>query len=131
MTSCWPAAAADRAPPGAVAALARDGVWRSQVVPGDVLRRLVGHGLPRPHRPAADARELAALRDQAARGVPDLGLLVEPAAADMPEPRRARGRGRGGEGPRISRLTSRVGAQPVAPRPKTAGGSASTASASR
>src|ERR1700689_5355801 len=99
MTSCWPAAAADRAPPGAVAALARDGVWLSQVVPGDVLRRLVGHGLPRPHRPAADARELAALRDQAARGVPDLGLLVEPAAADVPDPRRHAERAGARDGP--------------------------------
>src|SRR5215471_12438550 len=37
---------------------------------------------------AADPGDLPALRDQAAGRVPDLGLLVEPAAADVPGPGR-------------------------------------------
>ena len=53
------------------------------------VRRTVNQATrPRPiwrcYAPRPTQGDLAALRDQAARAVPDLGLLVEPAAADMP-----------------------------------------------
>ena len=98
-----------------------------QVVPGHFRRRRVGLGPARPDRAAADPGELAALRDQAAGRVPHLGLLIEPAAADVPE--RVATRSWPGAGTaRMYQVSSTVGAQPVAPRPKTAGGIPSTAS---
>ncbi len=63
-------------------------------------RRSGSGDVPRngPRSSPADQGDLAALRDQAARAVPDFGFLVEPAAADVPaagrDPQRPRDRHR-------------------------------------
>ena len=62
-------------------------VWRIKSVPSASGAPRCPRSLPAPRGPeraAADAGDLPALRDQVAGRVPDLGLLVEPAAADMP-----------------------------------------------
>ena len=103
-------------------------------------RAMLGRRSPRPAAaladgspacaPPADPGELPALRDQPARGIPDLGLLVEPAAADVPATGRHRERSRLPAQPACARSAPPSGAQPVAPRPNTTGGRPSTASAS-
>src|SRR6266702_6085907 len=49
----------------------------------------------------ADQGDLSALRDQPARAVPDLGFLVEPAAADVPAPGRDPELAGGRDGPHV------------------------------